>query len=118
MLDYDEMLINIDFKSDVTFNLKIIPPQIKVINKETIFSNFENVCNSLKLSELNIDINYKILMNNFINRELSCSSQEANGALVVKGKFKNKVFETVISKFVKKFLKCFSCNSCSLFCDL
>lgn len=110
-LEYDEMLNNIEFKSDITFNMKVLPPQIKVINKETIFSNFESVCDSLKLSEVSTDINYKILMNNYINKELSCSSQEANGTLVVKGKFKNKIFETVISKFVKKYLKCFSCNS-------
>lgn len=110
--DYDSMLDNINFKSESSYIIKIIPPQIKIINKETIFTNFNKVCESIKLKiDNDVDVDYPILINQFINNELSCSSQMANGTLIIKGRFKTKMFEAVITKFIKRYLKCFSCNS-------
>lgn len=111
--DYNSMLDSINFRSDNSYVIKIIPPQIKIINKETIFTNYNKVCESIKLKIDNedTDVDYPNLINTFIDSELSCSSQMANGTLIVKGRFKSKSFESVISKFIKRYLKCFSCNS-------
>lgn len=107
---YEKMLENINFKTNNIFTIKIVPPEVKIINKETIFSNFENVCNSVKVDN-DDSVNYSSIINGFIDNELSCSSQAANGKLVIKGKFKGKVFESVISKFIKTYTKCKSCGS-------
>ena len=107
---YEKMLENIKFKSNSNYNIKVIPPEVKIINKETVFSNFENVCNSIKVDN-DDSVNYSNIINGFIDNELSCSSQAANGKLVIKGKFKGKIFESVIAKFIKSYTKCKSCGS-------
>ena len=55
--------------------------------------------------------NWRLKIANFIKTELSCDGQYINNSLIIKGKYKPKIFESVISKFVKTYLKCFSCSS-------
>jgi translation initiation factor 2 gamma subunit (eIF-2gamma)/translation initiation factor 2 beta subunit (eIF-2beta)/eIF-5 len=108
--NYKELLDNIKFKNNNSvYNIQIIPPVIKIINRETIFSNFNQVCNSIKLYDS--DVNYADLLFNFITNELSCESQLVNGTITIRGKYKNKVFQQSISKFIKKYLGCMSCLS-------
>jgi len=108
-LCYDDLLDNINFKSSITYNIRIIPPIIKMINRETIFANFSKVSDSIQLKKS--EINYSDILYNFIKTELSCDGQYINNSLIIKGKYKPKIFESVISKFVKTYLKCFSCSS-------
>lgn len=112
---YDQLMENVNFKNNSSYNLKIIPPTIKIINRETIFSNYKAVCESIILRKSDVD--YEELMFNFITSELSCNSQLVNGTIVIKGKYKSKLFESAISKFIKVYFTCFSCNSleCYLF---
>jgi len=112
-ISYDKLLENVSFKNNTTYNLKIVPPTIKMINRETIFSNFKSVCESIILKESDID--YQDLLFNFITNELSCNSQLVNGTIVIKGKYKSKLFESAISKFVKIYFTCFSCKTIETF---
>ena len=107
--EYDELIKNVNFKHNSIYNVRIVPPIINMVNRETIFGNFNTVCNSIKLSESNLD--YSNLLFNFITNELSCQSQLVNGTIVIRGKYKNKLFESAISKFIKKYLSCLSCQS-------
>ena len=109
-IEYNNLLNNVKFKSNSTYNIRIVPPIINMINRETIFTNFNKVSNSIKLSQSNLD--YSEILFNFITDELSCKkSQLVNGTIVIRGKYKSKTFEIAISNFIKRYLSCFSCQS-------
>ena len=44
---------------------------------------------------------YTNILWNFIKNELSCECQIIQDSLVIKGKFKSRVFEKMVSKFIK-----------------
>lgn len=108
-ITYNDLIDNVNFKSSSTYNIRIVPPIINMINRETIFANFNKVSNSIKLP--NSELDYSELLFNFITVELSCKSQLVNGTIVIRGKYKSKTFEIAISNFIKKYLACFSCQS-------
>ena len=115
LLTYEQLIENVNFKTDTQNIFNIIPPIVNVVNRDTIISNFSELCNCIYFkNEESIQENiYKQLLLDFIKRELSCDCNLNNqNQLLIKGKYKQSKIELAIKQFIVKYLKCISCSSC------
>lgn len=81
------------------------PPQIaRAGSKKTAFANFAEICRLLKREPKHV---YR-----FIIAELGTNgSVDGNNCLIIKGRFQQKHFESVLRKYIKEYVTCHTCHS-------
>ncbi|VDK48647.1 unnamed protein product [Anisakis simplex] len=81
------------------------PPQVaRAGSKKTAFANFAEICRLLKRQQKHVL--------QFLMAELGTTgSVDANSCLIVKGRFQQKHFETVLRKYIKEYVTCHTCRS-------
>jgi small GTP-binding protein len=104
---YDELLNNIKFKNNNN-KLKLNPPVIKKVNRDIIYSNYLDLLN--KINKNADEIKYDNYLIEFIKSELSTSCDKNKEGLIMRGNFRKNHFESIILKFIKKYVTCQSCN--------
>lgn len=70
---------------------------------KTYIENFQQICDHIK-REPNLFIN-------FIKEEINCEVTMVNDKIIIHMKFPEKKFNSIYSKFIKKFVVCNSCGS-------
>lgn len=106
--NYNELLNNIKFKN-INNKLKLNPPVIKKVNRDIIYSNYLDLLN--KINKNTDQIKYDNYLIEFIKSELSVECDRNKDGLIMRGNFRKSHFETIILKFIKKYVTCQSCNS-------
>ena len=104
---YDELLNNIKFKNNNN-KLKLNPPIIKKVNRDIIYSNYLDLLN--KINKNADEIKYDNYLIEFIKSELSTGCDKNKEGLIMRGNFRKNHFESIILKFIKKYVTCQSCN--------
>ncbi|KAI6234431.1 EIF2B-5 domain-containing protein [Aphelenchoides fujianensis] len=81
------------------------PPQVaRAGSKKTAFTNFAEICRLLKRTPKHVL--------NFLLAELGTTgSIDGNQCLIVKGRFQQKHFESVLRKYIKEYVTCHTCRS-------
>ncbi|KAK0424245.1 hypothetical protein QR680_008572 [Steinernema hermaphroditum] len=81
------------------------PPQIaRAGSKKTAFANFAEICRLLKRQPKHVL--------QFLMAELGTTgSIDGNSCLIVKGRFQQKHFESVLRKYIKEYVTCHTCRS-------
>ncbi|GMT28669.1 hypothetical protein PFISCL1PPCAC_19966, partial [Pristionchus fissidentatus] len=81
------------------------PPEVgRAGSKKTAFVNFNEICKLLKRN------NKHVLQ--FLMAELGTTgSIDGNNCLIVKGRFQQKHFESVLRKYIKEYVMCHTCKS-------
>ena len=81
------------------------PPQcLRVGSKRTAFANFAEICRLLNRSPKHVL--------QFLLAELGASgSIDGNNQLIVKGRFQQKQFESVLRSYIKEYVSCHTCKS-------
>lgn len=111
---YDELLTrvfniireknpNVNESEKIKLTLK--PPQVaRIGTKRTSFSNFGEICKSLKRQEKHL--------HQYLLAELGTNgSIDANSALIIKGRFQQKQIENVLRSYIKEYVICKTCRS-------
>jgi len=85
--------------------LTLKPPQVaRIGTKRTSFSNFGEICRSLKRQEKHL--------HQYLLAELGTNgSIDANNALTIKGRFQQKQIESVLRSYIKEYVICKTCRS-------
>ncbi|CAF0763592.1 unnamed protein product [Rotaria sordida] len=85
--------------------LTLKPPQVaRIGTKRTSFSNFGEICKSLKRQEKHL--------HQYLLAELGTNgSIDANNALIIKGRFQQKQIENVLRSYIKEYVICKTCRS-------
>lgn len=85
--------------------LTLKPPQVaRIGTKRTSFSNFGEICRSLKRQEKHL--------HQYLLAELGTNgSIDANTALIIKGRFQQKQIESVLRSYIKEYVICKTCRS-------
>jgi len=85
--------------------LTLKPPQVaRIGTKRTSFSNFGEICKSLKRQEKHL--------HQYLLAELGTNgSIDANNALTIKGRFQQKQIESVLRSYIKEYVICKTCRS-------
>lgn len=109
-LTYDEMLRRLFEKmepSSASKKLRLQPPRLALIGtKRTGWSNFESSAENLKRDPMHLS--------SFIESELGTTVSHAKeGLFVMKGRFKTIQIEKLLIKYVDKYVKCKTCQSCN-----
>ena len=79
------------------------PQLVKMTGKKIIYANFPQTCEALKRSPEHFQ--------SFIVSELSTDfSVDSNGRLILKDKFKTSQMESIISSYLKQYVKCGECK--------
>ena len=105
--NYNELLNNIKFKS-INTKLKLNQPIIKKVNRDIIYSNYLDLLN--KINKNSNELKYDNYLIEFIKNELSTTCEKNKDGLIMRGNFKKNHFESIILKFIKKYVTCLSCN--------
>uniref|UniRef100_A0A914EB54 Eukaryotic translation initiation factor 2 subunit 2 n=2 Tax=Acrobeloides nanus TaxID=290746 RepID=A0A914EB54_9BILA len=81
------------------------PPQVaRAGSKKTAFTNFSEICRLLKRQPKHVL--------QFLLAELGTTgSIDGNQCLIVKGRFQQKHFESVLRKYIKEYVTCHTCRS-------
>ena len=81
------------------------PPQIgRAGSKKTAFANFAEICKILNRPPKHVL--------QFLMAELGTNgSIDGNNCLIVKGRFQQKHFESVLRKYIKEYVTCHTCKS-------
>ncbi|CAI5440109.1 unnamed protein product [Caenorhabditis angaria] len=73
-------------------------------SKKTAFSNFLEICRLMKRHDKHVL--------QFLLAELGATgSIDGNNCLIVKGRFQQKHFESVLKKYIKEYVMCHTCKS-------
>ncbi|CAF0767211.1 unnamed protein product [Didymodactylos carnosus] len=111
---YDELLTRVfnimkeknpDMDAREKIRLTLKPPQVaRIGTKRTSFSNFGEICKSLKRQEKHL--------HQYLLAELGTTgSVDANNALTIKGRFQQKQIESVLRSYIKEYVICKTCRS-------
>ncbi|ETN70780.1 putative translation initiation factor aIF-2, beta subunit, partial [Necator americanus] len=81
------------------------PPEVaRAGSKKTAFSNFAEICRLMKRQDKHVL--------QFLLAELGTTgSIDGNNCLIVKGRFQQKHFESVLRKYIKEYVMCHTCRS-------
>lgn len=107
-LTYDDMLSRLYAQMEPTSLLKKVrlqPPKLSLIgSKRTGWSNFEVTAEALKRDPQHVS--------NFVENELGTTVSHAKeGLLVIKGRFRTNQMESILKKYVDRYVKCKTCHS-------
>lgn len=106
---YEDLKANIKFKNNTTTSIRIDPPVVKKVNRDSVFTNYTGFIN--KINESAQDINYDNYFLEFLKDEISTTCDLSKDGVVMRGNFRNKHIQTIIIKFFNKYKKCETCNS-------
>uniref|UniRef100_A0A0N4ZH62 Eukaryotic translation initiation factor 2 subunit 2 n=1 Tax=Parastrongyloides trichosuri TaxID=131310 RepID=A0A0N4ZH62_PARTI len=81
------------------------PPQVaRAGSKKTAFTNFAEICRILKRQ-------HKHVLQFLLTEMGTTGSLDGNSCLIVKGRFQQKHFESVLRKYIKEYVTCHTCRS-------
>lgn len=111
---YEELLNNISFKKMNDIKTSFVPPQVKYINKVSIFHNFSDCVRSMAFSPEEEIISMIDRFNHiyeFIKNEL-CTEINVNADkhLIIKNRYNSKNLQKVLQRYVKSYIVCPNCN--------
>lgn len=104
---YDSLLKNVKFKSNLISQIKLDPPIVKKVNRDSVYTNYKKFIKSLE----NDGLKYEQLFIKYIKDESSTTCDVSDSGLVMRGTFRNKNIQVIIINFLKKYRKCDSCGS-------
>jgi translation initiation factor 2 subunit 2 len=107
-MTYDEMLSRLFSQMEPVEGVKklrIQPPKLAMIgSKRTGWSNFLTIVEALDRDPIH--------MSSFLEAELGTTVSHAKeGVIVIKGRFRTNQIESLLKKYVEKFVKCKTCLS-------
>lgn len=106
---YENLLNNVEFKKDQGKKTYIPPPVVRKINKDSVFTNYNEILEFLnRNSEL---IKYDDLLFEFFKQETSTSCEFNKNGLSIRGVFRANNIQNIIVNFLSKYKKCMTCNS-------
>jgi len=108
---YDELINNIEFSQDSNNSIRIDPPIVKKVNRDSIFTNYEKFIESVNKNCK--DITYNSLFVEFLKNETSATCDIGKEGIVIRGNFRNSHIQTIIVKFYNEYKKCLTCKSYS-----
>nr|CAH8869418.1 unnamed protein product [Trichobilharzia regenti] len=97
--------LNPELVSDQKRKLVMVPPQMaRVGTKKTLFVNFSTICRSLNRDQSHLTT--------YILTELGTQgSVDANGALLIRGRYTSKHMEPVLRNYCRTYVLCGTCQS-------
>ncbi|TNN16711.1 Eukaryotic translation initiation factor 2 subunit 2 isoform 4 [Schistosoma japonicum] len=97
--------LNPELVSDQKRKLVMVPPQMaRVGTKKTLFVNFSTICRSLSREQSHLTT--------YILTELGTQgSVDANGALLIRGRYTSKHMEPVLRNYCRTYVLCGTCQS-------
>ncbi|CAH8671688.1 unnamed protein product [Schistosoma haematobium] len=97
--------LNPELVSDQKRKLVMVPPQMaRVGTKKTLFVNFSTICRSLMRDQSHLTT--------YILTELGTQgSVDANGALLIRGRYTSKHMEPVLRNYCRTYVLCGTCQS-------
>ena len=107
--DYNELVENVEFKSAATKKTYILPPQIRKVNKDSVFTNYREMLDFLNKSSK--EIKYDNLFLDFIKQETSTTCDLNKEGLAIRGVFRVNNLQNIMVNFLNKYKKCNTCNS-------
>ena len=110
---YDDLLNNITFKNTKSSSLRIEPPIVKKVNRDSMFTNYNILLEDINKTAK--DINYDNIFLDFLKDETSTTCDIGKGGIAIRGNFRNSHIQNIIIKFYKKYKMCNTCNSCESF---
>ena len=108
-LSYDDLLENVEFRSDKGTSIRIDPPTVKKVNRDSVFTNYSNFMKSINESAQ--EIKYDNYFLEFLKQESSTTCDVSKDGVVMRGNFRTKHIQSIIIKFFNKYKKCETCNS-------
>jgi translation initiation factor 2 subunit 2 len=107
-LSYDEMLARLFSQMEPTSaskRVRLHPPKLSMIgSKRTGWSNFETTAEMMKRDPQHLS--------HFVENELGTTVSHAKeGLLVIKGRFRTNQIESILKKYVERYVKCKTCHS-------
>jgi translation initiation factor 2 subunit 2 len=107
-LSYEDMLARLYAQMEpnsASKRVRLQPPKLSLIgSKRTGWGNFETTAESLKR-----DPNH---LSTFVENELGTTVSHAkDGVLVIKGRFRTNQMESILKKYVERYVKCKTCQS-------
>jgi small GTP-binding protein len=106
---YDELLENVEFKTDRATSIRIDPPTVKKVNRDSVFTNYKKFIDGVNNSAQ--EIKYDNYFLDFLKQESSTTCDVSKDGVVMRGNFRNNHIQTIIIKFFNKYKKCETCNS-------
>nr|CDS27905.1 eukaryotic translation initiation factor 2 [Hymenolepis microstoma] len=103
---FDQLIANNpELATDVRKKLKMPPPLMaRVGTKKTQFTNFTVICKSFNRDPAHLSA--------FFFAELGTTgSIDANGALIIRGKYMAKHIEPLLQSYARNYVKCSTCGS-------
>uniref|UniRef100_A0A1I7WZ99 Eukaryotic translation initiation factor 2 subunit 2 n=1 Tax=Heterorhabditis bacteriophora TaxID=37862 RepID=A0A1I7WZ99_HETBA len=86
------------------------PPEVaRAGSKKTAFSNFADICRMMKRQDKHV-LQFLLAELAFIDLGTT-GSIDGNNCLIVKGRFQQKHFESVLRKYIKEYVMCHTCRS-------
>jgi translation initiation factor 2 subunit 3 len=110
---YSELIKNISFRDNKSVSLRIEPPIVKKVNRDSIFTNYSILLDNINKTAK--DINYDNIFMDFLKDETSTTCDIGKGGIAIRGNFRNNHIQNIIIKFYKKYKMCNICNSCDSF---
>ena len=107
------MLENVEFRSDNGSTIRIDPPTVKKVNRDSIFTNYSNFIKSINESAQ--EITYDNYFLDFLKQESSTTCDVSKDGIVMRGNFRTNHIQSIIIKFFNKYKKCETCNSFNSF---
>jgi len=105
---YDELLKNVSFKKEINA-LRIDPPIVKKVNRDSIFVNYTTIIEYLNKNAQ--DLKYDSFLLDFIKDESSTTCDLGKNGLAMRGKFMKQNIQNILMKFLKKYKQCNTCGS-------
>lgn len=106
---YDNLLENVTFKRSDVSPIRIDPPFVKKVNRDSVFSNYQTLIDSINQSSN--DIKYDNYFLDFLKQETSTTCDLSKDGIVMRGNFRAKHIQNIIVKFYNKYKKCETCGS-------
>ncbi len=105
---YDEMLTRLYAQMEpnsISKRVRLQPPKLSLIgSKRTGWSNFESTAEMIKRDPQHVS--------SFVENELGTTVSHAKeGLLVIKGRFRTNQMESILKKYVERYVKCKTCHS-------
>ena len=110
---YEELVENITFRENKTNSIRIDPPIVKKINRDSVFTNYKGFLE--QVNETSKDIKYDNYFMDYLKDEVSTSCDITKEGISMRGNFRNNHIQNIIIKFFNKYKKCETCNSFNSF---
>ena len=110
---YDELVQNIRFKNTESSTIRIDPPRMKKVNRDSIFTNYQVLLDAINKNAK--EIKYDNMFLDFLKDETSTTCDIGKDGIAIRGNFRNNHIQNIMIKFYKKYKMCNTCGSCDSF---